>query len=239
MSRDLHRDEVFREEELREAARQVGRAMRESLPEPEDCQHTFTPEFERNMAPLCSRSRRMEACRRWARRVAAAVLALVVGTFAWLAVDSEARAAFIQWVREVYEDRVIYRFSNQSQADQELPDYRPSWLPEGYEETEVLKNGTGVAIVYQKAENETDVFVFDYHVYSSNMHYGLLGLDSEYAYQELEVNGCPAQFYGSLDGTDTNNLVWIDEDGGILFTLNGYLDLDVMVHIAESIKLVK
>lgn len=238
MSHDLHRDEAFREEELREAARQVGRAMRESLPEPEDCQHIFTPEFERNMAPLCSRSRRMETRRRWGRRVAAAVLALVVGTFAWLAVDSEARAAFIQWIREVYEDRVIYRFANQSQADQELPDYRPSWLPEGYEEREVFQNDYAQMIVYTDIERETDGLIFDYSFYSGGMNQTILASESEYEYEKLQVNGCPAQFYRSLIG-EGNNLVWVDEEQKLIFNLEGNLDLTVMLHIAESIKLVK
>ena len=38
---------MISEERLRTAARAVSQAMIDSLPEPEDCHHDFSPEFER------------------------------------------------------------------------------------------------------------------------------------------------------------------------------------------------
>ena len=66
----------------------------------------------------------------------------------------------------------------------------------------------------------------------------LLWGDSEYECVELLVNGMPAQFYDSLDKNQTNDLIWVDETAGIVFSLNGALEQDVMLHIAESINLV-
>ena len=43
------------------------------------------------------------------RRVAAAFLAATVGVSVWLAVDTDARAAFVGWVRELYEHSIVYR----------------------------------------------------------------------------------------------------------------------------------
>ena len=48
---------MISEERLRTAARAVSQAMIDSLPEPEDCHHDFSPEFERKMKKLLRRSR--------------------------------------------------------------------------------------------------------------------------------------------------------------------------------------
>ena len=77
----------FREDDLRQAARLVGQSMLDALPAPEECRHTFSPEFQARMAPLLARARRRERLAQGAL-VAALVLALaVVGKWAvhlWL-----------------------------------------------------------------------------------------------------------------------------------------------------------
>lgn len=228
----------FGEDELRQAAHMVGQAILDALPDPTECRHIFSPEFQTQMAPLLTRSKRMEVRRRWIGRAAAVLVAAAVGTASWLTVDTRAQSALFQWVREVYENSIVYHFFNDSHAAQGLSVYRPSWIPEGYQQTDVMVTDTVHTVVYQKGQDPQDGFLLDYYRYSEDSYLELWWGETEYECVELQVNGMPAQFYRSLDRTQTNDLVWLDEAAQILFTLNGKLDQDVMLHIAESIKLV-
>ena len=190
------------------------------------------------MAPLLVKAKRRETARRWTRRAAAALLALVIGAMSWLAVDTQARAAFFSWVREVYENSVVYRFFNDTSVVDQLPDYRPSWVPDGYVQTDVIEDDTVHSIIYENIANPDDSFVFDYQLYFDSMNLSLQWEDHECEILELQINGKTAHFYRSLDGSITNDLIWVDENTTILFTLTGYLEQDVMLHIAESVILV-
>ena len=123
--------EYFTDGELQEAARKVRQAMLESLPEEDKVPHHFSPAFQEKMGPLLKKAQRMERTRTWKRRTAAAVLVFLLGTGAWLAGDSGARAAVLSWVREVYENSVLYRFFNQGAGSDSLPALRPSYRLRG------------------------------------------------------------------------------------------------------------
>ena len=98
------------DEMLARAAKSVGETMLASLPDPEDCRHAFSPEFERSMERLIQKAKRKTRIRRCLQSIAVAALAVVIGLSAWLAVDTEARAAMVEWVRTVYEDSIVYEF---------------------------------------------------------------------------------------------------------------------------------
>lgn len=87
------------DEMLTQAAKQVAESMKASLPVPKECHHEFPPEFERDMKRLAAQTERRRHMRRYLQRVAAACLAVVISLSTWLAVDAEARAAFVQWVK--------------------------------------------------------------------------------------------------------------------------------------------
>ena len=230
--------DYFSENELREAARIVAEAMLDSLPAPEACHHDVSPDFLSKMAPLLTKANRKELARRWTRRAAAALLALVIGATSWLAVDTQARAAFFSWVREVYENSVVYRFFNDTPTMEKLPDYRPSWVPDGYQPSEAIKSDLSCTFIYQDINNQANVFIIGYRFYHENMNLSFMWEEDEYEILESQVNNLPAYFYRSVDQTETNNLVWINPSLKLLFTMEGYLEQDVMLHIADSIDLV-
>ena len=228
---------LFSDNELRQAAKLVRQSMLESLSAaPEE--YTPSPGFRRRMEPLFARARRMEGARRWTRRAVAAALALVLGTGAWLATDADARAAFVGWVREICGDSVLYRFFSPSPASV-IPTFRPTWVPEGYREVDTVSDDTSTSILYQRGDDSTDQFIFGYMFYSSDTEFQLLWNEKSYECQTLQIHGHLAHFYLSQDPSETNNLIWFDEENLILFELNAPFDLDVMLHMAESVDLVK
>ena len=62
--------------------------------------------------------------------------------------------------------------------------------------------------------------------------------DAEYEITSVTVNGKSGVFYISPDTQASHGLVWFDEKAGVYFTIISYLDPAVILHIAESIKLV-
>ena len=234
---DLTNQYPFRDSELRQAAGLVRQSMLASLSDaPAD--YVPSPGFRRRMEPLFARARRMEVARRWTRRAVAAALALVLGTGAWLATDPDARASFTGWVREICGDSVLYRFFSPSPASV-IPTFRPTWVPEGYREVRSHQSDQQQIVLYQRGEDELDSFIFDYMFYSAGSEPNLLLKEGTYESREVRVGNCIGHFYLVLDGSQGNELTWFDDEKQIMFSLDSSFDFDVMLHIAESVDLVK
>ena len=171
----------------------------------------------------------------WLKGCVAACLALILSASVVLATNTQARAAFFSWVREVYENQIIYRFFGEPLSG-ELPEYHISWLPEGYEEVDVFYNGDQYNAFYQQCDDVMSAFVFEYFFAQDNALIGFLNFDDEdYLCKTINVNGTQADFYEALHPEETNNLIWVDERANIVFSLNGFLDEAIMVRVAESI----
>ena len=52
--------------------------------------------------------------------------------------------------------------------------------------------------------------------------------------KDIEVDGCHGYFYFIPDGSDASAMVWIDEQAGLLFSLDMWGTIDEILPIAES-----
>ena len=216
------------DEMLAQAAKNVGETMLASLPDPEEYYHEFLPDFGQRMERLIRRTEKKRHIHQCLLRVAAAVLALVVGLSAWMAVDTKARAAVVEWIRTIYEDSIVYEFFHPS-ADRNEVSYRLGWVPDGY--TLVQKVGEGIyTAVYQK---NTEVIYFSYSRPDNRGQAEFFPENSET--EPMTVLGDTGEFYTATDDSETNELVWFDDESGILFTLSSFLDKGVMLEMAESV----
>ena len=224
----------FTNADLRCAAAVVCNAMLEQLPEPSECRHTFSDEFEQKMRELMSRKKHHHSA--WhivAQRAAAVILAVLLGLGAWLAVDQDARAAVIRWVREVYENSIVYRFFGDAPTEKNFF-YKLTWVPEGYEITNQVGDDSTQTVVYQK---ESDVFTFMYLRTTEDGLPQLLETIGEGV--TVSINGLSGQYYSAANNTTTNNLVWIDEDDRVFFCISSFLPYEDIMHIAEGVQLDK
>jgi hypothetical protein len=208
--------------------------MLDAMPPPSQCAHEFSSDHQAKMETLFAQDRRRTRKRAILQRVAVFFLAALVGVSVWLGVNTEARAAFFTWVQETYEGRIVYRYFREPAADQ-LPNYRITWVPEEYEAVDVFSGPTLFSALYQIGDDISTGLVIDYSFAHSNMYIELEMGDTPYTEKNLMVNGVQADFYLSSDPEETNLLIWYDEDAGIVFSINGFLDESVMLHIAESI----
>lgn len=223
----------FTDKELHAAAVSVRSAMLDSLPPPEDCEHTFSPEFEAKIARLKRRQKSREFHRQALRRVAAVFLAMLVGASAWLTVDTDARAGFFRWVRETYEDMTVYWFRGEPALDS-LPTYRPTVVPEDWQEVAAEGDESIQSVLYISGENNEPCMIFAYYLMQENRAEQVIYTGTE---TNVEVNGCPGVFYYTETPGETNTLLWFDEEQGITFSISAFLPLYDIMHIAENVSL--
>lgn len=214
------------DEMLQEAAAKVSMAVLDTLPEAEDCEHNFSPQFHRNMRKLLYANKKQNVL----RHAVAAILIVLVGTVSWLGVDVEARAAFLSWIRTQYENIFVYHFSGPG-INTALPTYTLCWLPEGYVEANRVQEDTIILCTYTGPDD--GILFFSY----SPMNDGIIdavttnGIEPE----SVVVNGMAGDFYLSVAASETNELIWFDQDANLAFSLSSFFDKTVMMHIAENV----
>ena len=226
----------FTDDELRLAAASVCASMVEAAEAIPGGEHEFSDSFLEKMEALVALDKRRNKRRRVWHRIASVFLAFLLGASIFLATNPEARAAFFAWVREVYENSVVYRFLGDSNGF--LPKYEPSWIPEGFvldgEYEEKVDDKIWRDVVYINAATG-DVFIFTYQTMAD----GLSNVLTSYVGETISepehylINGLEGDYYTS----DTNTLIWHDEDKGVSFIIGSTLTKDVILHIAESVVL--
>lgn len=227
-------DGFFSEAALRQAAVSVRRSMLDSMPPPSQCTHEFSPAFQAKLERLILRERRRRSARKAMKRVAMFFLAVLVSAGAWLTVDAGAREAFFSWVRDVYTGAHVYRFFGEP-AVEELPAYRLSWIPEGYEEAAVHDDDETFIAFYRCGDDVLHSFEFKYFFAQHDRYIGMLTEETDHT--SLEVNGMRADFYQAWDPDAVSYLILVDEDAGIVFQIEGVLDHSTLLRMAEAIVL--
>lgn len=182
-----------------------------------------------------AKRRRRPAWKRIARAAAVILLTLALSLGALMAVSPSIRAAVIAWAREAYEHSVVYRFFAQPEA--ELPEYAPTWIPEGFALDERVELDGWVLCMYLNFDTG-EMLSFSYEQASADTQVQIGGYDDEPApvSEPCTVNGMTADYY-PISESGTSNLIWIDESQGVVFTINSTLEKDVMLHMAESVSL--
>lgn len=222
----------FSDRELQLAAEQVRAAMLASLPEPADCHHTFSDAFLANMERLIRRYSRKKQRKSAMRSVAAVFLAILIGAAALFAFNGTVRAAVTQWVREFYETHIIYHYTGERSADV-LPKCEVGWVPEDYTRTDEYRDEDTFAEVYENTEGEIFVITCTFMQSGSVSQIEYLN-DTTYTHNPTSINGEPADFYIGSDGS--SDLIVLNHQAGIEIEINGYLDEETAVRIAENIR---
>ena len=227
---------AIRPKELREAARRVEAVMSAAWAEEDGNTHEFSPAFTLRMEPLLGNARRRERRRRTAQTLAAAFAAVLLCAFTWLASNAAARHAVQKWTRETWRNTVVYRFTDTREAA--LPKYRPTWLPEGYKETEVFETNTYCVVTYQN--DQGSCIFFRYQLMKDGSDFGLAFLSQEeYQHQIVSINGMLGELYICISGNEENDLLWMDENAGFLFGIDAKISDSVILNIAESVSMLK
>lgn len=223
----------FSDKDLQLAAGKVRTALLESLPAPSDCTHEFSDSFLEKLEVVIQQGRKPLARTTILLRIAAVFMALLIGAGALFAFSPEVRAAVNQWVREVYENSILYRYIEEKESFV-FPDYEVSWLPEGYEKSDVYKDDDLISALYENESGES-IIINLYLMQNGRIHEMVYQKGTEYIHETLFINGLLANYYEVPDHSDSNDLFVFNENQKVVLHINGFLDKELMVHIAESI----
>ena len=218
----------FSSKELASAAGTVRECMLNTMPSPSECGHAFSSEFTGKMGLL-----RPIKKRHWAQRVAAILLTLLLCGGAVLVVSPSARAAVFSWVREVYESSVVYKFFNETPTTA-LPDYQFQWTPEDYRVSSQLRDESSLTVIYENQVRHVAIFMY-YLAGNGTEDYLFTDIPGE----PVTVNGISGYYYPSGKEDEANDLIWIDEEQSIVFSVSAFAEKDVILHMAESTELLK
>ena len=117
-------------------------------------EHPFSEEFNNEMDKLIAQSHKSKKLLGKFQRIAAVFAAVIIGTSSFVAVNAEARSAFVGWVKELTDDYLIYRYEEEPAADLKPLTYRATWLPDGYTEFLVHDSENSVLVAYTNEAGE-------------------------------------------------------------------------------------
>ena len=170
------------------------------------------------------------------QKVAMILLVFTLSLGSLMAVSPTVRAAVVRWVTEWYETHIVYRYSGE-QITGEMPQYEITDLPEGYAEDERVNWPSYVSVVYQNKDTGKTIYL--------DCTYMQQGSASDYVTDGVEVvsvivNGFSGQLFLTDDWENKwNTITWIDAERNLQFEIDANVNRDVILHMAESVSLVK
>lgn len=222
---------MFTDDELRAAAGEWVRYVADALPEPEDCAYEFSPQFERKMGRLIRRTAHPYRYR-ILQRAAGFFLALLMGGSLLLILNTEVRAIVFGWVKEQYETVYYHYFyeGTDIQTSDKI-EYRLTWVPDGYKESEVIKAGDNVTVLYVNEEGQ--YLSFEYIIDLENSDLYIETVQTEKV--SVMIGNTEADLYLSTAEDVASAVVWADEETDHLFLVSAFLEEEELVKIAKSV----
>ena len=205
-----------------------------------------TARYQRQMAEMVKdplkweRRRARPLWKNVAQKAAVILLVFSLSLGSLMAVSPTVRAAVVRWVTEWYETHVVYRFSGE-QLSGEMPQYEITNLPEGYavDVSKRIEWPEYISFTYHNSNEENDQgIIFDYTYMSQGGVADFVTEDSETI--SVTVNGLEGEMFLTDDWENARNTItWFDPQTNIQFSLNANVSQDDILHIAESVSLLK
>lgn len=214
---------------FRQAANEYLNALTSSLPQPEDCPHSFSKRFEKKMRHLIAQT--THPARTAMLRAVASFAAILLLFGSILAIDADARKAFFGWIEKNFGTYISFSASGKIHNTEQAM-YSLGWVPEEYRFEESYDETDSQVILY--VNKDGDYLRFMYSHTNSNSNIYLFFLDG-YNTKDVSINGIAGKLYLPHDETDGAELVWQNTDG-TLFELSGKCDESILIRIAENLQ---
>ncbi len=202
----------------------------------EQYEHQFSPKFERKMKMLIYKTKH-PVFYGVMRSVASVLLVLSIVASLVLAVNVEARAKVLGWVQKQLDGATIYYGMGGNALQNpsaEFPEYMIKYVPSGYEE--ILRTKNDKQGLQMFADEEGFCLTFTYLNNTESTTLWVFGADGSIPeIEQVMIGEDKAEYRNYKESTQSDSLLWIDDETDILFSVSGLFSLEELIEIAESV----
>lgn len=218
---------MITEEMMKQAAKEAGNIITDSLQTQEEYRYEFSKTFENNMENILQKAKHKKRKRLY-KQVACYLAIFVVAGSSFLMLNQEARATFLYWLRGQYNGYMEYRYTGDGSAQQKA--YVLTYIPEGYYEKEISEmEGMNIAIYHNDLGNQIAFMS------SSGTDAISLFISDENA-QEVMVGNIKADYYQAEAEDENSVIVWYSADRATIFSISAALSKEEIIKVAESVE---
>ena len=212
---------------LKQAAKEAGNIITDSLQTQEEYSHEFSKAFESNMENILQKAKHKKRKRLY-KQVACYLAIFVVTGSSFLIFNQEARATFLYWLRGQYNGYMEYRYTGDGSAKQKA--YVLTYIPEGYYEKETSKmEGMNITIYHNDMGNQIAFMS------SSGTDAISLFISDDNA-QEVMIGNQKADYYQAEAEDENSVIVWYSEDRTTIFSISAALSKEEIIKVAENVE---
>lgn len=222
---------MITEEMMAEATAEMNEAMLRSLPKPEDCEHKFSPGFEKKMKRVIYRAEHPIQFY-MIQKVASIILVLFLGFATILAISPTVRANVFGWIRAQYESFITYYFYNAEETNANFTEFYLDKLPDGY--TEYMKSDLPDVKTTLYIDSNGKLLCFAYSRNAESAYF--LVKEEGYCVEKIAIDNRIGDFYLATNPQDGNCLIWHESDTETILYLTGYLDKDELIALAKNVQ---
>lgn len=217
-------------ERLRSALEEYDKAIMEALPAPADCDHQFSPQFERKMRKLCLRAKHPVAYKAL-QRAACILLALLSLFGGIIAFNPDVRAAVVDWIKEQFGHFTHYYSTEETTpAPAERKQYELGWLPEGYVLIDTLPGEDHESLIYLSGSGQ----IMQFNIYYETAAGPFIG-GKEYTQKTISLGSYTADIYSPVNPNSGSVIVWTDPESNVLFYISATVSEDDLIQLAAGV----
>ena len=195
--------------------------------------YEFSKAFEKRIDKLKRRADR-PVFYQTVRRVAIILIAILFAGTIWIAIDSDARAAFFGWFGEFTGHYFEYHHVGSVEKPEETAGapagYRPTWIPEGYAEKSVRVFDDETTVRYLNDSGE--LLRFSYVITSEDVDWFFDVSQGETL--DYQVGDQPGTLFRSHAEKTAGFVSWIGADDTAFF-VTGFISEEDLIRMAESV----
>lgn len=218
---------MISEDTLLTATKEYAQAFYASLPEATGCNHTFSPKFEKKMQHL-RRKVKHQSTYSFLKRVACAIIAIILCGSALLMLNTEVRASVISWIKETYYSFICYSFAGGNNIPVAYS-YDFKEVPEGYSFLNRAESGGSTTVLYISNDGNILSLSYDLHTVGGELFFK----PEDHILLQENVDRITMDIYLSENAAYNNAVLWIENE--ILFTISANCDKDTLIALAQSV----
>lgn len=216
--------------EFKKAFREVVSLEFSHIPTDENSiEYTFSQKFIKRMEKLIKSQKKACWClvNTAAKRAAIIILAIVTMFSAAFGVKA-IREPIVNFIKQVYETFTHYSFEGDT-AKVITKEYSITYLPDGFEQTDKIKNDYSIITRYERSSGE--VIKFTQRITESNA--GFYGDNENNIISKVTVNSIEVELQ---EWYDTKCAIWAYDGYFFMLDCYGNVEIDTVKEIIKSIK---